>query len=99
MLDNALTRGKSMRSGHLAAILLIVWSSAFAQAQPIPVSVGITNSATDVGLLIADRRGYFRDEGLDVTLQVFDSAARMIAPFASGDLDVGSGAASAGLYN
>jgi NitT/TauT family transport system substrate-binding protein len=63
------------------------------------VSVGITSSASDVSLFVAHKRGYFREEGLDVSFVSFVSAARMIAPMASGDLDVGTGALSAGLYN
>jgi NitT/TauT family transport system substrate-binding protein len=68
-------------------------------AQAIRVTLGITNSVTDVGFMVAQKRGYFRDEGLDVRFIDFDSAARMITPMATGDMDVGSGAASAGLYN
>ena len=63
------------------------------------VNVGIANSATDAGLFVADKKGYFKREGLDINFIAFDSAARMIAPFASGDLDVGAGGPSAGLYN
>ena len=68
-------------------------------AEPVRLNVGITQTATDVGLYVAQKRGYFRDEGLDLNFVVFDSAARMIAPFASGDLDAAAGAPSAGLYN
>jgi NitT/TauT family transport system substrate-binding protein len=88
-----------MRFVRVVLICFAFLSATQAVAQPDSISVGITNSVTDVGLLIAQKKGFFRDEGLDVTFQVFDSAARMIAPFASGDLDVGSGGASAGLYN
>ena len=63
------------------------------------VNVGVANSATDIGFFIAHKRGYFRDEGIEANFIAFDSAARMIAPFASGDLDVGGGGPSAGLYN
>ncbi len=63
------------------------------------VSLGIVNSVTDVGFMVADKRGYFREEGLEVKFIEFDSAARMIAPMASGELNVGSGGVSAGLYN
>jgi NitT/TauT family transport system substrate-binding protein len=70
-----------------------------AAADLVPINLGIANSMTDVGFFIADKRGYFRDEGLAVNMIAFDSAARMIAPFASGDLDVGGGGPSAGLYN
>ena len=71
-----------------------------AGAQPlIPVTVGMTGTTTDVGLYVADKKGFFREEGLDVKLNIFDSAARMITLFASGALDVGGGGPSAGLYN
>ncbi len=61
--------------------------------------VGAANSATDVGVYVAAKKGFFRDEGIEVGFISFDSAAKMIAPFASGDLDAGGGGTSAGLYN
>jgi NitT/TauT family transport system substrate-binding protein len=81
-----------------AATALCLWSPAHA-ADKVKVTIGVTNSATDVGFFIADKKGYFAEEGIDAKFVVFDSAAKMIAPFASGDLDVGAGGTSAGLYN
>jgi NitT/TauT family transport system substrate-binding protein len=49
--------------------------------------------------VLADRLGYFAEEGLDIEFFTFDSAARMVAPLGAGHLDVGGGAPSAGLYN
>jgi NitT/TauT family transport system substrate-binding protein len=63
------------------------------------VVVGTIGSSSDAGLYVAQGKGYFAAEGLDVDLTVFDAAAKMIAPLGTGDLDVGSGATSAGLYN
>jgi NitT/TauT family transport system substrate-binding protein len=63
------------------------------------VRVGIVDASSDVGFLIADRKGYFREEGIVVELVNFDSGAKMIAPLGVGQLDVGGGSASAGLYN
>ena len=63
------------------------------------VNVGAVGNSSDVGIYVAEAKGYFTAEKLDVKFNVFDSAARMIAPLGTGDLDVGSGAASAGLYN
>jgi NitT/TauT family transport system substrate-binding protein len=68
-------------------------------AEPVRVNVGITNAIADVGLYVADKRGYFSEENIKVNFISFDAAARMIAPFASGDLDVGGGGISAGLFN
>lgn len=69
-----------------------------AQAAP-PVRVGTTNSSSDAPFFIADKKGYFKQEGLEVVFTPFDSAAKMIAPLGTGQLDVGAGAPSAGLYN
>ena len=82
----------------LAAALMAFAATALG-ADLIPVVVGTANSATDIAVYVADKKGFFRDEGLEVSFIAFDSAAKMIAPFASGDLDVGGGGTSAGLYN
>lgn len=63
------------------------------------VTVGITSSASDAPLFIAQKKGHFQQEGLTVAFQPFDSAAKMIAPLGAGQLDVGAGAPSAGFYN
>lgn len=68
-------------------------------AEPTAVRVGIVNASSDVGFFIADKRGYFRNEGLAVSFTPFDSATRMVAPLGAGQLDVGGGSPSAGLYN
>ena len=49
--------------------------------------------------IIADKKGYFRDEGLEVKVSNFRSAADMVAPLGAGQIEAGAGSASAGLYN
>lgn len=73
-------------------------ASAHAQAGAV-LRVGTTNSSSDVGFFIADKKGYFKQEGISVAFIAFDSAAKMVAPLGVGQLDVGGGAPSAGLYN
>lgn len=63
------------------------------------VNIGVVTSASDAPFFIADAKGYFKDAGVDVNFESFDSAAKMIAPLGSGALDVGGGAPSAGFYN
>ena len=58
-------------------------------AEPIPVRVGLAQTSSDVGFFIADKKGYFKQEGLAVTFTPFDLAAKMIAPLGAGQLDVG----------
>lgn len=81
------------------ALIVSLASPATAQAQTETVKVGISNAATDAGFYIADKKGYFRDAGIAVDTTAFPSAAKMIAPLGGGELDVGAGTVSAGLYN
>jgi NitT/TauT family transport system substrate-binding protein len=74
-------------------------ASADAMAANKKVTIGGTLSATDIGLWVADKKGYFRDEGIDAEFLTFDSAARMIAAAGTGELDVVAGGHSAGLFN
>jgi len=61
--------------------------------------MGVLMSVADGPLLVADDRGYFRDVGIVPSFHTFASAADMVASLGTGQLDVGGGAASAGLYN
>jgi ABC-type nitrate/sulfonate/bicarbonate transport system substrate-binding protein len=54
---------------------------------------------SDSGAFIAMERGYFQEEGLNVEKVPFDSAGPQVAPLGAGQLEVGGGSASAGLYN
>jgi NitT/TauT family transport system substrate-binding protein len=83
----------------LCALSMHALATTASLAQSEKVKVGLTNVATDIGLFVAQKRGYFKQEGLDVDFTTFDSAARMMAPFAAGDLDVSAGAPSAGFFN
>jgi NitT/TauT family transport system substrate-binding protein len=79
-------------------LLCLAFFWAFA-AHAEKVTIGTTNVATDAGFFIAEQRGYFRDVGIEPEFVRFASAAGMIAPLGTGQLDVGSGTVAAGLYN
>lgn len=81
-----------------AALLLAALAPERSRAADV-VRIGITNASSDITFFLADRKGYFREEGIEVKLIAFDSGAKMVAPLGAGQLDVGGGAASAGLYN
>ncbi|HEX4555051.1 MAG TPA: ABC transporter substrate-binding protein [Xanthobacteraceae bacterium] len=84
----------------LAVLLLVALGAGLsAAAAQTPVGVGMTNVSSDAGFFIADKKGYFRDEGIAVTMTPFASAAKMIAPLGTGQLEVGGGTVAAGLYN
>ncbi len=81
--------------GGLRAVLLgFAWlglSGSVTRADVPPlITVGTQHTISDVGLFVADKRGYFRAEGLDVRLVPYSSQARMIAPLATGQLAAGS---------
>jgi NitT/TauT family transport system substrate-binding protein len=48
---------------------------------------------------VALDQGFFAEQGIDLDLPRFDSAGNMIAPLAAGQIDTGSGAIGAGLWN
>jgi len=53
----------------------------------------------DAGLYIADEKGYFKEQGIDVDWVDFATAAEATAPLGAGQLDIGVGAVGAGLFN
>ncbi len=61
--------------------------------------IGQIGSVSDAAFFIATDKGYFREQGIELDITRFDSAARMIAPLGTGQLDVGGGAPGAGLLN
>jgi len=66
---------------------------------PVTVRVGMLSQTSDAGLFIAKDKGYFREQGLEMESLPFQNAQEMVAPLGAGQLDVGSGATSAGLLN
>jgi NitT/TauT family transport system substrate-binding protein len=73
-----------------------------APTAPPPVAtvrLGALGSVTDAGFFIGLDRGYFKEQGLDLDLIPFDSGARMVAPLGAGQLEVGGGSHSTGLFN
>ncbi|HVA24856.1 MAG TPA: ABC transporter substrate-binding protein [Chloroflexota bacterium] len=56
-------------------------------------------STSDAAWLIAEDKGWFAEQGIKLEESQYDSAANMVAPLGSNQLDVGGGAPSAGLFN
>jgi NitT/TauT family transport system substrate-binding protein len=81
----------------LTALALAATLALPSRAQEI--AVGTIGASSDSPFFIADKRGYFKEEGLAVKFIRFDSAAKAMAPLGTGELLVASGATSAALYN
>jgi NitT/TauT family transport system substrate-binding protein len=88
----------------LTPICLIAWFGLASALAPEAraaetVILGLPSTASDVFFFLAKDKGYFEAEGIDVQFTHFPSAAQMIAPLGTGDLNVAAGTVSAGLYN
>jgi len=79
------------------AVAAAIGLSGRVQAQEL--TIGTIGASSDAPFFIADAKGYFAEQGLKVNFVRFDSASKMIPSLGSGEVDVGSGATSAGLYN
>jgi ABC-type nitrate/sulfonate/bicarbonate transport system substrate-binding protein len=86
-------------SGAQASAAAAPTAAAPADRAPQNVSIGVIGSTSDAPVVIALDRGYLREQGLDAELVQFQSGSEQPAALAAGQLDVGGGALSAGLYN
>jgi NitT/TauT family transport system substrate-binding protein len=90
-----------MRVARLAvAGLLMIAASGIARAEDfIKAKVGVLRLSSSAPVFIAQDKGYFHEAGLDIDLKFFDAAQPIAVATASGDIDFGITAFTAGLYN
>lgn len=81
----------------LAASVLALPRIAWAADDKVIVATGGTIS--EAPLYIALDQGYYREQNLDVEMVNMFSGAQMMPSLGTGQVDVGAGAPSAGLYN
>src|ERR1700675_2333983 len=61
--------------------------------------VGVLRLSSSAPVFIAQKKGYFREAGLEIELKFFDAAQPIAVATTSGDIDFGITAFTAGLYN
>jgi len=97
----------------LAPLVLLLGCSPAEQPAPAPapepeprpaalqkVSIGVSPVLSSAGVFIAIERGYFEELGIEADTTTFAaSGAQLLPSLVRGDLDVGGGNISAGLYN
>jgi NitT/TauT family transport system substrate-binding protein len=84
----------------LFAGLMLMAANGVARADELlKAKVGVLRLSSSAPVFIAQDKGYFRDAGLDVELKFFDAAQPIAVATASGDVDFGVTAFTAGLYN
>lgn len=66
---------------------------------PVTVRFGQVGAISDAAIYIADAKGYFKEQGITFESVPFQSAALMIAPLGTNEIQAGGGAISAGLLN
>lgn len=72
----------------------------FSIAQAEPVKVGSSPVISSAGIYLALEKGYFKEEGLEVDVtDIASSGAAMTLLLSQGQLDVGAGNLSSGLFN
>ena len=82
----------------VAAMVGLTWKTAEA-ADLQKFTISTMRITANAPVLIAKERGYFRDEGLDAQLTLFDSAQDIVLAVASGATMVGNGGFTVGFYN
>lgn len=83
----------------LAALAATAASSDGHCETPLKAKIGVLRLSSSAPVFIAQDKGYFRDAGLDIELKFFDAAQPIAVATASGDVDFGVTAFTAGLYN
>ncbi len=63
------------------------------------VIIGVLGSSSDSGIFVAQDKGYFKEQGIELDTQRFQTLVDMVGPTAAGQLDIAAGAPAAGLYN
>ena len=81
-----------------AALAGAIWSGA--RAAPLPkIKSGYLKSASASPIFIAEAKGYYAAEGLNVELVTFDAAEPIAVAVAGGSLDISLAGMTAGFYN
>lgn len=97
--SGALRRSAFLGGAAAAGSAAFVGFPNIARAQATTVRVGTLNILSDAPFLVAERKGFWKDEGLSIDFSVFHSAGDMVVPMSQDALDSGGGTIAAGLYN
>jgi NitT/TauT family transport system substrate-binding protein len=90
--------GTSLRSPATAESRTPVAPGAASAAAPTPVRMAAMRTIGDAGWMIAVERGYFSQQGMDLSVAEL-GPQELIAALGSGQLDAGTTGMSAGLFN
>ena len=84
----------------LALILILFASTSLIAKELLDVPIGISPVMSSAAMFIAKERGYFEEQGINPLINPFKASGAKMVPFlATGQLFVGGGNISAGMYN
>src|SRR5215470_861066 len=86
-----------------AVLLMLAASVALAQTTPgaalVKVKVGQIGAVSDAGIFIAQEKGFFTSEGLDVELVTFKAAPQTLPALATDEVQLSGSAVTPALFN
>lgn len=85
------------RRSFVATAAAIALSSRAHAASPL--RLGMLRTLSPAPFYMAQERGYFRDEGIELTFRFFEAALPIAAAAVSGDIEVGVTALTGGFFN
>ncbi len=83
----------------LAGLMALMVGGAAQADEPLKAKIGVLRLSSSAPVFIAQDKGYFKEAGLEIELKFFDAAQPIAVATASGDVDFGVTAFTAGLYN
>ena len=86
-------------AGLMALAAAVATSSEGRCQEPLKAKIGVLRLSSSAPVFIAQDKGYFKEAGLEIELKFFDAAQPIAVATASGDVDFGVTAFTAGLYN
>jgi NitT/TauT family transport system substrate-binding protein len=87
-------------AGLSAALSIATASAQIAPLNPrIALKVGAIGAVSDAGIFVAQEKGYFKDEGLDVEIVSFKAAPQILPAIATGEVQVSGSAVTPALFN
>src|SRR3990172_1973215 len=63
------------------------------------VRIGVIGLLADAGIFVAIEKGYFREAGIDLKVEPFNTSVKMLPALSTGELEVATGGVAATLFN
>ncbi|HET6184975.1 MAG TPA: ABC transporter substrate-binding protein [Acetobacteraceae bacterium] len=89
----------SRRSWLAGSLALATGGRPVRAAELVSLRLGLLHTLSPAPFYIAERRGYFRDQGIDLQFVFFEAAQPIAAAAVAGDIDVGLTALTGGYFN